>query len=152
MRNWAATLRKASFRGVSFFVESDDFAGGKRIARHEYAGGRFTYLEEMGLATSSIDVTAYLLGDDCDTAARRLIDACQAAGPGRLVLPVDAGKLVHVENFSRVHERDRRGYIAFGFTAVPVGNQPGAVLGVGDVAQVFGGGIAAAARAFGGMF
>lgn len=152
MRDWARTLRKASFRGVAFWVEDDGLVGGKRIARHEYAGGRRTMLEEMGLSTSSYDVTAYLLGDASDVQANRLATACSAAGPGRLVLPMDGGQLAYVEGFERRRAKDRRGYVAFGFTAIPVSNEPGAVLGVGDVTAAVLSGFAPAALAFGGLF
>lgn len=144
MRNWAATLRKASFRGVSFLVDVDEFAGGKRIARHEYAGGVRYYLEEMGQAIPAISVTAYLLGDDSDAAAFNLQRACLAAGPGRLVLPIDSGRLARVENFSRLREKDRRGYIAFGFTAIPESSLPGSVLGLGDIRSILTGSLATA--------
>lgn len=144
MRNWAATLRKASFRGVSFLVDIDEFGGGKRIARHEYAGGVSYYLEEMGDAIPAINVTAYLLGDDSDAAALNLQRACLAAGPGRLVLPIDSGRLARIENFSRVREKDRRGYIAFGFTAIPESTQPGGVIGLGDIRSILTGSLAVA--------
>lgn len=144
MRNWAATLRKASFRGVDFYVDVDDFGGGKRIARHEYAGGVNYYLEEMGHAIPAINVTAYLLGDQSDAQALSLQRVCLAAGPGRLVLPIDSGRLARIENFSRVREKDRAGFIAFGFTAIPESSQPGGVLGLGDIRSVLTGGIAPA--------
>lgn len=151
MRDWARTLRKASFRGVTFWVDDDGLSGGKRIARHEYAGGRHTYLEEMGLATSSYDVTAYLLGDASDAQAARLATACNAPGPGRLVLPIDAGTLAYVEGFERRRAKDRRGYVAFGFTAVPIANTPGARLGVGDVTAAVLSGFGPAAAALGAL-
>ncbi len=152
MRNWAATLRKASFRGVNFLVDVDDFGGGKRIARHEYAGGLNYYLEEMGHAIPAINVTAYLLGDDSDAAALNLQRACLAAGPGRLVLPIDSGRLTRVENFSRVREKDRRGYIAFGFTAIPESSQPGGVLGLGDIRSILTGPLASALPALSSVY
>ncbi|MGO7565260.1 DNA circularization N-terminal domain-containing protein, partial [Rhizobium johnstonii] len=57
MRNWQKTLRPASYRGVSFLVDYDDLSGGKRLALHEYDGGRSTTVEELGLRTSVFDVT-----------------------------------------------------------------------------------------------
>lgn len=152
MRNWAATLRKASFRGVAFLVDVDDFSGGKRIARHEYAGGLNYYLEEMGHAIPAINVTAYLLGDDSDAATLNLQRACLAAGPGRLVLPIDSGRLARVENFSRVREKDRRGYIAFGFTAIPESSQPGSTLGLGDIRSILSGALVSAFPALASVF
>lgn len=152
MRDWTKTLRRASFRGVSFWVEGETFTGGKRIALHEYAGGRFTYLEEMGLATSVYEVTAYLVGDSSDAQAGRLAQAAQAAGPGRLVLPADGGRLAHVVDFRRSRSRDRAGFFAFEFSAIPLGNAAGAVLGVADMTATVFDGIEDAARAFGGFF
>lgn len=152
MRNWQRDLRPASFRGVRFWVEEDAVSGGKRIARHEYAGGRRTVLEEAGLATSGYDVTAYLLGDASDIEAFSLQTACQAAGPGRLVLPVDGGFLAYVENFERSRERDRQGYVAFRFSAIPVSNEAGAILGIGDVTLAFVDELAAAVDSFSRLF
>lgn len=148
MRNWAATLRKASFRGESFFVDVDEFSGGKRIAKHEYPGGHDYYLEEMGHAVPAINVTAYLLGDQSDAQALSLQRACLAAGPGRLILPIDSGRLARIENFSRVREKDRRGYIAFSFTAIPESDQPGGALGLGDIRSI---GVGSLTSAFPGL-
>lgn len=152
MRDWASTLRRASFRGVSFWVDYEDLSGGKRLARHEYAGGRRTRLEEMGLKTPSFGVTAYLLGDASDVAASLLTTACLAAGPGRLVLPMDSGQLAYVEDFHRSRERDRRGYVAFEFTAVPANGEILSSISLADVDTSFLGALSAAASAFGRLF
>lgn len=152
MRNWQRDLRRASFRGVRFWVEASDRAGGKRVARHEYAGGRRTYLEEMGLATAYYDVTAYLLGDASDREALSLETACLAAGPGRLQLPIERGFIATIENFRRLQERDRQGYIAFGFSAIPHSNESGSVLGIGDVTNAFLGGLMLAIPGFARLF
>lgn len=137
MRHWQRDLRPASFRGIRFWVDQDALSGGKRIARHEYAGGRQTVLEEAGLATSIYDVTAYLLGDVSDLQVVALQTACLAVGPGRLVLPIDGGFMAYVENFSRSRERDRQGYIAFSFSAIPLSNESGTILGLADVTLAY---------------
>lgn len=152
MRDWTKTLRRASFRGVDFWVEDDTFTGGKRVALHEYAGGRYSFPEEMGLVTSGYEVTAYLIGDRSDAQAARLTQAAQAPGPGRLVLPIDGGRLAYVIDFQRRRSRDRTGYIAFSFMAIPTGNEGGAVLGIADITATVLGGLAGAAAAFGGFF
>lgn len=152
MKDWAVRLRKASFRGVDFWVDAEDLSAGKRIARHEYAGGRYTYLEEMGLATAVYEVTAYLIGDDSDSASRSLTSACLAPGPGRLVLPIDAGQLAYIEGFRRSRVRDQRGYIAFDFTAIPLSNQPGGVLGIGDLSALVASDLGPAAGVFASIF
>jgi len=152
MRDWTKTLRRASFRGVEFWVDDDIRTGGKRVALHEYAGGRHSFPEEMGLVTAGYDVTAYLIGDRSDAQAARLTQAALAAGPGRLVLPIDGGQLAYVIDFQRRRTRDQAGYIAFSFMAIPLSNEGGAVLGVADMAAAVLGNLAAAARAFGGFF
>ncbi len=152
MRDWGSALRRASFRGVSFWVEYDDLSGGKRLARHEYAGGRRTRMEEMGLKTPSFSVTAYLLGDASDVSASLLSSACLAAGPGRLVLPMDAGQLAYVEDFHRSRERDRRGYVAFEFTAIPASGEVLPSLSLADVDTTFLTALSVAASAFGRLF
>lgn len=152
MRDWASTLRPASFRGVRFWVDYEELTGGKRIARHEYAGGRRTRMEEMGLKTPSFSVTAYLLGDASDMEAAALSTACNAAGPGRIVLPIDAGQLAYIEDFRRSRERSQRGWISFEFTVVPASGEILPSLGIVDVDTSFAGILSAAASAFGRMF
>lgn len=152
MRDWGSTLRRASFRGVSFWVEYEDLSGGKRLARHEYAGGKRTRMEEMGLKTPAFGVTAYLLGDGSDVSAALLASACLAAGPGRLVLPMDAGQLAYVEDFHRSRERDRRGYVAFEFTAIPASGEILPSLSLADVDTIFLAALSAAASSFGRFF
>jgi prophage DNA circulation protein len=152
MRNWERTLRRASYRGVSFWVDAEDFNGGKRLAVHEYAGGRHSYIEEMGLRTSNYEVTAYLVGDLSDVEGKALEMACQAEGPGRLVLPIDGGTMAYVEDFRRLREKDRTGYIAFGFRAIPMTNMVGASVGVGDVTLSVSTGFLSASISFGGLF
>lgn len=133
MRDWAKTLRRASYRGVPFWVDYDDFNGGKRLARHEYAGGRVTLIEEMGLATADIEVTAYLVGDASDLESTVLGAALLAPGPGMLVLPISPAQLATAESFRRSQEKDRRGYIAMSIRFVPHGNTPIPGIGISDV-------------------
>ncbi|WP_242220073.1 DNA circularization N-terminal domain-containing protein [Shinella zoogloeoides] len=152
MRDWTKTLRRASFRGVEFWVDDDELGGGKRMGIHEYADGRQPLLEEMGLSTSTFTATAYLLGDDSDVRAMRLVAAAQAAGPGRLVLPMDRGQMASIVDFRRVRAKDRMGFIAFDFTALPYSSEAGAVLGGADIASAVLNGLAAAARSFGSLF
>ncbi|QRM55150.1 DNA circularization N-terminal domain-containing protein [Sinorhizobium sp. BG8] len=152
MRDWTKTLLSASFRGVSFYVERDDLAGGRRAAIHEYAGGETSIIEDQGRRTRTFDVAAYVTGDTADGRAHRLTAALDAAGPGMLVLPIDGGQMVHILEWRRMRERDRNGYLAFDIrAAVPfAGTASG--LTIGDVGAAFSSGLAAARSAFGGLF
>jgi prophage DNA circulation protein len=142
--DWKSRLRRASYRGVSFWVESETNDGGKRLGLHEYAGGLSTIVEEMGAATETFSVTAYFASDVADIEARALKAACILPGAGLLRLPMDAGRLAHVQDFSRMRERDRMGFVAFGFTAVPVGVDVLGAIGVADVSISFNAGFASA--------
>jgi prophage DNA circulation protein len=152
MRNWQKTLRPASYRGVSFFVDYDDLSGGKRLALHEYAGGRQTVVEELGLRTSAFDVTLYHLGDVADAQALALRAAMQADGPGFLVLPMDGGMLATAEDFRRSRGKDRNGYVGFDVTFIPSSNDVGTVLSIGDVTATVAAGLPAAAAQFARFF
>lgn len=151
-RDWIKTLRTANFRGVAFHVEADTHDGGKRLGLHEYAGGYSTLVEEMGAATERFSVTAYLTSDTADAQVAALRAACMAPGSGLLRLPTEAGRLVYIEDFSRLRERDRMGYIAFGFTAVPMGGMGVAAIGLGNVNVSFQADFELASASFSVMF
>ncbi|WP_438752065.1 DNA circularization N-terminal domain-containing protein [Pararhizobium sp. O133] len=142
----------ASFRGVPFYVEVDDRAGGRRLAVHEYAGGEISLIEDMGRATESVDVTAYVLGDVADFQSHALFAVCGLPGPGFLMLPIDGGRMMHCQEFSRSRFRDRAGYIAVDLHFVPAGIGAGSFLSIGDVAASFSNDIVDAALGFAGMF
>jgi prophage DNA circulation protein len=154
MRDWAKTLMPGSFNGIPFHVESEEFAGGRRLAIHQTAGGEFSIIEDMGRATSSISVTAYLTGDLADFQANALISMAGAAGPGFLTLPIDAPQMVHVpeDGFSRSRSKDRNGYIAVDMTFIPAGIAGGYSLGIGDIAVAFTAGFAGASLSLSVMF
>jgi prophage DNA circulation protein len=133
MRDWKKTLRRASYRGVPFWVDWDDFSSGKRLALHEKAGGRVTDHEELGLLTPQFDVTAYLVSDLADVQALALQTACLAEGPGRLVLPMDGGMMATCATFRRSRTKDRAGYIAFDANFIPWQIDAGAVLSPADI-------------------
>ncbi|MBB2841467.1 UNVERIFIED_ORG: prophage DNA circulation protein [Rhizobium etli] len=152
MRDWTKTLRAASYRGVAFFVDYDDLSGGKRLALHEHAGGRQTVIEELGLATSLFDVTAYLLGDEADGRALALQGALRADGPGFLILPMDGAMMATAQNFRRSRSKDRNGYVAFDISFIPAANDSGGVLSIGDVSATVAAGFVAAAARFAAFF
>jgi prophage DNA circulation protein len=152
MRDWARTLRHASFRGVAFWVDYEDMSAGKRLALHEYAGGRQTVVEELGLATTLYSVTAYFVSDTADIDSAALSAAILADGPGRLVLPIDGGMLATAQDFRRSRSKDKHGYIGFDVTFIPALNDGGATLSIGDVTAAVATTFAAAAAQFAKLF
>ena len=106
----------------------------------------------MGAKTDRFSITAYLTTDSADLLAAALRAACMAPGPGLLTLPSEAPRLAYVEDFSRQRERDRMGYIAFGFAAVPVGGPGVAAIGLGDLGVSFQASLGPASVSFSVMF
>jgi prophage DNA circulation protein len=81
-------LRTASFRGVEFHVDGDvGVDRGRRAQVHEYVGRDEPYVEDLGRKARPFTVPGYVLGEDAIDQARRLADACEAAGSATLVHP-----------------------------------------------------------------
>lgn len=78
----------ASFRGVSFFVESSDRGGGRRTVVHEFPLRDKPFVEDLGRRASTFRVDGYVLGDDYLVQRDSLLAALEdTAGPGELVHP-----------------------------------------------------------------
>ena len=125
-RDWVASLRPASFRGVPFYVRSDGEAGGRRLVQHDFAGGEAQLIEDFGAAERSFDVDAYVIGDASDYSALALLSALDQHGPGPLTLPLAGPAMVHPDSWWREWRLDKLGYIGFtlrffraGSTALP---------------------------------
>jgi prophage DNA circulation protein len=152
MRDWTKTLMAASCDGVAFWVDSEERSGGRRLAVHETAGGEASIIEDMGAATGTINVTAYLCGDLADFQANALIAVMGQAGPRFLTLPIDGFLMAWPQDFRRSREKDRMGYIAVDLTFLLESGDVGGVLSLGSVLSAFAGGVGLAAVAFGGLF
>lgn len=121
LRDWPATLRRASFRGVSFHVERDTIEGdGRRLVVHEFPLGEQAYIEDNGRDTTKVKVTAYLVSDNADSHEKSLRAACATRGPGSLVLPLER-MLAHCDECKRDASKDKLGYIAFDLSFVREG-------------------------------
>lgn len=147
MRDWMNTLRRASFRGVPFWVESDGPEVGRRVAVHEISGGEVSVTEDMGsLRSAPTFVSAYVVGDLADAAGLALEAACAAPGASLLILPMDPGRMMHCLSCRRSRYRDRMGFVAYDIDFVAAGSGGGfAATGIGSLRDVFSSGVAAAA-------
>lgn len=108
---WREQLRKASFRGIPFFVDSSSAAFGRRNVHHEYPSRDKPYTEDMGRKARQFTVEAYVLGDDYLSKRDALISACEQSGKGQLIHPYYGAKFVQVDD-CRVDERFSEGRIA----------------------------------------
>ena len=129
-RPWRLQLRTAMFRQAAFHVEIMAQGSGRRIALHEYPKRDDPYAEDMGRRAKTHDITGYLiendprLGVDYRRARNDLILACEAEGPGLLILPTLPELKVACMNYSVTESRERGGYCIFQMRFVEYG-KPG---------------------------
>ncbi|MEM9378412.1 MAG: DNA circularization N-terminal domain-containing protein [Planctomycetota bacterium] len=107
---WRDRLLEASFRGVPFYVDAHGAEGGRRLVGHEFPGRDGPLVQDLGRATESLRIRAYLVGDDYDLERDRLLAAAREAGPGELVHPYLGTLSVRCAAF-RVQETRRDGGI-----------------------------------------
>lgn len=123
-RDWTTTLRRASFRGVGFFVENDSIEVGRRLVVHEFPGSDEPFVEDLGAKAQHIHVTAYVTGEiigEIEAKDGGLREACMLKGAGALILP-EAGQLkAHCESCRRDYSKDKQGHIAFHLKFVRAG-------------------------------
>lgn len=133
--DWVGTLRKASYRGVGFWVETDKIATGRRLAVHEFPHRDTPYVEDLGRKANTISVTAYVHGDNVGSLEGRLRKACDAGGAARLNLPM-ARTMAHCEDCSRQYSKDKLGYIAFDLKFVVEGSRPAPFSGLNNARAI----------------
>ena len=96
---WRENLRPASFRGVAFFVETEEYSGGRRTVTHEFPLNDDPYVEDMGRKGRTYSLDGYVIGDNYQVAKAALIAALEAEGPGALVLPYSGERKVACPSF-----------------------------------------------------
>jgi len=103
----AKGLLPASFRGVPFAVQTSDFAGGQRIALHQYPGRDEPWPEEMGRAPRRyrfrgfiVDGDVVFFGGPIQLQRALLIAALEKEGEGVLTHPTLGVLSVKVPQFS----------------------------------------------------
>jgi prophage DNA circulation protein len=112
-RDWLTSLWPGSYKGVSFWFESDDESGGRGLVIHEFPHRDDPFVEDLGEAPRFFEGAIYIHGDDVDAQAARLTETFASKGPGSLVLPIRGPVSVHCQEFRRSHQRDKLGYVAY---------------------------------------
>lgn len=99
MAGWRDELRRvqlpdgrrligASFRGVPFFVESNERTGGRRIKNNEFPFRDLNFVEDTGRQARTFPIEGYVVGADYLPQKNALIAALEdKEGPGELVHP-----------------------------------------------------------------
>lgn len=110
--SWRAKQGPASFRGVKFFVDVGENAGGRHLAAHEFPFSESApFVEDMGRRGKSNTVEGYVVGDEYETAKSALIAALDAPGAGELVHPFFGTRRVAAKTY-RVRETRADGGMA----------------------------------------
>lgn len=110
---WRDNLRPASFRGVSFEVSTRQYAGGRRVATHEYPKRDEPSNEDMGRKARQLSVEAFQFGPEYLGPRNNLLDALEQAGPGEYVDPWGLSHVVVVTNFAASERLDMGGYVSW---------------------------------------
>ncbi|MEF2552046.1 DNA circularization N-terminal domain-containing protein [Aurantimonas sp. A2-1-M11] len=152
MRDWSQAFRRASFRGVTFWVDRDTPDFGRRVAVHDISGGGNT-VEDTGAKIPIYRVDAYVASDAADIEGRALELVCQVSGPGFLTLPMDPGLIANCTVCRRDRRKDKNGLIAYDLEfLVPTGAVPSVLGAVPSLRGIVTGAAAAITSSFASVF
>ena len=115
---WNLTLQDASFRGVTFDVQSVEDRGEKALCIHEYPYRSGAEVEDLGRKPRVIPVTAIFWGVAYESRIKALVAAFEEAGPGELIHPVFGSLTVAVRRWQIQHSAERHDYATVTFEAV----------------------------------
>lgn len=118
---WLNKFRQASFRGVKFFIEGHDLAGGRRGVQHEYAQRDKPFTEDTGRKGRKFDIEAYVIGDNYFPARDALLKAVEQEGPGELIHPYLGRQIVNCFDFRLKETKSQMGMAIFTLSFVESG-------------------------------
>ena len=147
--SWWQQLQPGSWRGVGFVMDATPTKAGRRVALHEYPYRDSVWPEDLGKLPRRYQVSAFLTGDDCYEQKRRMIEACEKAGPGTLVHPILGSIQVVLLDFTTTDRRDRGRYVEVDFEfidAVTAGSvAPSSSSATGEAVKTYAGALNSAA-------
>ena len=119
---FSKNLRQCSYKGVPFQVASVAKSIHRRQVLHEYPQRDVPYLEDLGKGATQYKVTAFLVGDDCISQAKRLEKALLTPGAGTFVHPWDGALTVSVYGASNIsYSNSELRYCSLDITFVEAG-------------------------------
>lgn len=124
------TLRKASYEGIQFDVDSATLSFGRRTVTHEFPQRDTSYVEDLGKATRQFSIQGFIVGDDFIDRSKRLIDKIESqvgtdrrANHGKLVHPwLGSLEVTPIDNPSITYDRAKR-FCTFTLTFLEAGNE-----------------------------
>ncbi|QEL26156.1 hypothetical protein FQV39_28760 [Bosea sp. F3-2] len=110
-------LRRASFNGIGFHVDTGDVEAGHRVATPTIPNG--TWLNEsFGPNPRKFEIEAYLAGDAAEAVSETLLAAAETKHRGLLVMPVGGARMVRLTKAKRQFAKDKLGYLSVSIEAV----------------------------------
>lgn len=105
----------ASFRGVTFLLETAGGKGGRRAIPHAYPKKESGWTEDHGAVLTNQSITGRVVGKNYMTQLRDLLTALNTAGPGEFVHPWWGVQQVQVGEVSHelVNEEDQTATVTF---------------------------------------
>nr|DAG49554.1 MAG TPA: DNA circularization protein [Caudoviricetes sp.] len=124
------TLRKASYEGIQFDVDSATLSFGRRTVTHEFPQRDTSYVEDLGKATRQFSIQGFIVGDDFIDRSKRLIDKIESqvgtdrrANHGKLVHPwLGSLEVTPIDNPSITYDKAKR-ICTFTLTFLEAGNE-----------------------------
>jgi prophage DNA circulation protein len=119
----AKKFRQASFRGITFKIDSTDLDAGRRVVAHEYPLRDTPNSEDMGRKRREFTIEGYVLGETYEAQRDGLIDACEESGEGVLIHPYLGTKNVICTGCRVRESKGELGIAYFSLSFIEVGLQ-----------------------------
>ncbi|MDD9911661.1 MAG: DNA circularization N-terminal domain-containing protein [Alphaproteobacteria bacterium] len=113
---WLNSLQKASFRGVSFEIDSATLEGGRRLVEHEFPFQDKPEYEDLGRKAKPIVIEGLVIGDDYFPKRDALEKALEQKGSGQLVHPYRGTLQVVVDSYRLSETTNEGGMARFSMT------------------------------------
>lgn len=121
--SWKEQLQPASFRGVTFAVDTIDTVFGRRNQLHEYPQRDEPYGEDLGKKAREYTINAFIIGDDYFADRDALIAAIEEnESPGTLIHPTLGTKTVIPKDCRVIYSNQEGSLERFVLTFIEAGN------------------------------
>lgn len=110
-RDWKNAFKPASFKGGSFHVDVESASGGRRVSVQNYAYGESHISEDWGKKARELPAQIYVASDLADAEIMALMRLFESAGPGLLILPMQAPVMVHLTDYNMDRSKRINGFI-----------------------------------------
>lgn len=136
--NRTIKMLTASFRGIEFRVRSErQTNGGRRLILHEYLNSNTVFIEDIGEIPPRFSVDAFVHGSDWLEKKDALIQALNAEGFGRLVLPSFGALRVQAFDYSIDQSQTSLGEVRFSLSFAVGRKLPGPTASLKTSEDVF---------------